>query len=208
MFSQSVTNNVAIKSNFYVQTTAGKLVTNKTYVDSIGYKLPVGKYKVTVRSTGYNDKTIELFVREGQVRREVFRLQPKNSAPAPTPAPAPAPTSQAPATIPMIPAPAPGTPPAVAQQPAPAPAAQNRQARRGGLQVNIVSAANGQGLIADISVHRPNGVEIRRSNQTTTARFDLPPREFILRVNYGGLITNQKVRIRTGQLAIKTITFR
>lgn len=188
LFSQTASNNKSIKSNFYVQTTAGKLVANKTYVDSIGYKLPVGKYKVTVRSTGYEDKTTELFVREGQVRREVFKMQVKNRAPSPAQTRPATPAQQAP-----IPA---------------SPVSQNETARRGGLQVNIVSAETGQGLIADISVHRLRGREIRRLNQTTSARFNLPARDFILRVKYGGLVTNQNVKIRAGKLAIKTITFK
>ena len=198
LFSQAASNNKAIKSNFYVQTIAGKLVTNKTYVDSIGYKLPPGKYKVTVRATGYADKTVQLNVRAGQVRREVFKMTTKRAAPAAVPM-IPAPVTQAPATVP------------VQQQAEPAvrPAQNQAQAaRRGGLQINIVSAETGQGLIADISVHRPNGREVRRSNQSSTARYNLPPREFVIRINYGGLVTNQKVKIRTGKLAIKTITFK
>ena len=199
LFSQAASNNKAIKSNFYVQTTAGKLVTNKTYVDSIGYKLPAGKYKVTVRASGYEDKTVQLIVRDGQVRREVFKMTTKRAAPAPIPV-IPAPVTQAPAAAAPI-----------QQQATPAvrPAQNQAQAaRRGGLQVNIVSAETGQGLIADISVHRPNGTRIRRKNKSSTARFDLPPREFVIRINYGGLVTNQKVKIRTGKLAIKTITFK
>ena len=205
LFSQASSSNKSIKSNFYVQTTAGKLVANKTYVDSIGYKLPAGKYKVTVRSTGYEDKTAQITVREGQVRREVFKMNTKSAAPA----------QAAPALIPVIPAPTSATPAPVTQAPAPASQAapeagqsQNQANRRGGLQVNIVSAETGQGLIADISVHRPDGTRVRRSNQTAQARFNLPPREFVIRINYGGLITNQKVKIRRGKLAIKTITFK
>lgn len=199
LFSQAASNNKSIKSNFYVQTVAGKLVANKTYVDSIGYKLPAGKYKVTVRATGYEDKSVQLIVREGQVRREVFKMNTKSAAAAP------APTQTAPATpVPTQAAPVTQAPAAQA-----APAAQNQNSnRRGGLQVNIVSAETGQGLIANISVHRPDGTEVRRSNQTAQARFNLPPREFVIRINYGGLVTNQKVQIRRGKLAIKTITFK
>lgn len=192
LFSKTATNNKTIKSNFYIQTPAGKLVANKTYADSIGYKLPVGKYKVTVRSSGYKDKVIELMVRDGQVRREVFKMQPKNSA---------APVSRAPTPVRQAP---------ITQAPAiqAAPVRQDRESRRGGLQVNIVSATTGQGIIADVSVHRPNGREVSRSNQSSSARFDLPPREFVVRVTHGGLVTNQKVQIRSGKLAIKTITFK
>lgn len=205
LFAQSASNNAAIKSNFYVQTVDGKLVTNKTYVDSIGYKLPPGKYKVTVRATGYEDKSVQLIVREGQVRREVFKMSTKRAA---------APAAATPPSIPVIPAPsapvtqAPAPQAPQAQTPAAPRPAQNQANRRGGLQVNIVSAETGQGLIADISVHRPDGTEIRRSNQTSKARFNLPPREFVIRINYGGLVTNQKVKIRRGKLAIRTITFK
>lgn len=125
-----------------------------------------------------------------------------------------APAAAAPPSIPVIPAPsapvtqAPAPQAPQAQTPAAPRPAQNQANRRGGLQVNIVSAETGQGLIADISVHRPDGTEIRRSNQTSKARFNLPPREFVIRINYGGLVTNQKVKIRRGKLAIRTITFK
>ncbi|PID45174.1 MAG: hypothetical protein CSB47_09915 [Proteobacteria bacterium] len=191
LFSQTATSNKPIKSNFYIQNPAGKLVVHKTYVESIGYKLPSGKYKVTVRSSGYQDKTTELFVRGGQVRRQVFKLQPKNSAPTRLPATAPSvqtPVSRAPATTTAV--------------------AQRREVQRGGLQVNIVSAETGQGLLADIAIYQPNGREVRRSSQVSSVRYDLPPQELIVRVNYGGLVTNQKVKIRSGKLAIKTIRFK
>jgi len=187
LFSQLAGSNATVKSNFYVQTMTGKLVANKTYVDSIGYKLPTGKYRVTVRATGYQDQSVVMTVRKGQTRREVFKMQSVAPA-APVVEPVAAPVSVAPVVAP------------VAQR-------DPEVAPRGGLQVNIVSAQTGQGLIADISVHSPSGAEVSRSAQVSSARFDLPPSEFVVRVNYGGLITNQKVNIRTGKLAIKTMTF-
>lgn len=201
LFAQRATNQSAVKSNFYVQTPDGKLVTNKTYVDSVGYKLPVGRYLVTVRATGFIDKTVELRVRDGQTRREVFRLEPVAVAePVPVipPAPIVVPT-------PVMPVPAPVQAPAVAPG---APQAQRvNPDRRGGLQVDIVSARDGSGLIADIAVINGNGQVIRRANGVSTASFDLPAREFMVRVIYGGLITNEKVVIQPRKIAIKTIRF-
>ncbi len=200
LFAQRASNQSAVKSNFYIQTPDGKLVTNKTYVDSIGYKLPVGRYRVTVRATGFVDKTVEMRVRDGQTRREVFKLEPI--------APEPAPVSTTP--IPVIP-PA----PIVVQQPVVTPQAPPVQQpvnpgnpnRRGGLQVNIISARDGSGLIADIAVVNGNGRVIRRADGVSTANFDLPAREFMVRVIYGGLITNEKVMIQPRKIAIKTIRF-
>lgn len=200
LFAQRASNQSAVKSNFYIQTPDGKLVTNKTYVDSIGYKLPVGRYRVTVRATGFVDKTVEMRVRDGQTRREVFKLEPI--------APEPAPVSTTP--IPVIP-PA----PIVVQQPVVTPQAPPVQQpvnpgnpnRRGGLQVNIISARDGSGLIADIAVVNGNGRVVRRADGVSTANFDLPAREFMVRVIYGGLITNEKVMIQPRKIAIKTIRF-
>lgn len=200
LFAQRASNQSAVKSNFYIQTPDGKLVTNKTYVDSIGYKLPVGRYRVTVRATGFVDKTVEMRVRDGQTRREVFKLEPI--------APEPEPVFTTP--IPVIP-PA----PIVVQQPVVTPQAPPVQQqvnpgnpnRRGGLQVNIISARDGSGLIADIAVVNGNGRVIRRADGVSTANFDLPAREFMVRVIYGGLITNEKVMIQPRKIAIKTIRF-
>jgi hypothetical protein len=200
LFAQRASNQSAVKSNFYIQTPDGKLVTNKTYVDSIGYKLPVGRYRVTVRATGFVDKTVDMRVRDGQTRREVFKLEPIAAAPQPVPV-----------------APAPVIPPApiVVQQPVAVPQAPQVQQqanpgnpnRRGGLQVNIISARDGSGLIANIAVVNGNGRVIRRADGVSTANFDLPAREFMVRVIYGGLITNEKVVIQPRKIAIKTIRF-
>ncbi|WP_022952390.1 hypothetical protein [Leucothrix mucor] len=202
LFAQRASNQSAVKSNFYIQTPDGKLVTNKTYVDSIGYKLPVGRYRVTVRANGFVDKTVDMRVRDGQTRREVFKLEPIAAAPQP------APVSSTP--IPVIPpAPIVVQPPVAVPQ---APQVQQQASpgnpnRRGGLQVNIISARDGSGLIADIAVVNGNGRVIRRADGVSTANFALPAREFMVRVIYGGLITNEKVMIQPRKIAIKTIRF-
>lgn len=190
LFAQKATNNSAVKSNFYVQLPNGTMVASKVYVDSIGYKLPAGKYKVIVRATGYKNKSITLTVREGQTRREVFKLESVNSTPA---AQQPAQPSQQPS----------------AQRTAPATSAnQNSTRAYGGLTVNIVAVADGAPLVADmIVISQRDGTLVKQANGVSSASFDLPPREFLIRVSFGGLTTNHQVNILTGRLAIKTISF-
>ena len=188
LFSRDATNNKPIRANFYIQTPQGKLITSKTYVESIGYKLPVAPYKVTVRATGYKDKVITLNVRSEQTRRETFKMD----LVAPTPVAAP------PVNF-TVPTPAVATPPPAVQQ-------GSRDSRRGGLQVSVVSAA-GAPLKADIMVLRRNGTPVKRAINASTANFDLNPRNFVVRVRYGGYVTNQQIDVKAGKLAIKTIVF-
>lgn len=196
LFAQKASNNSAVKSNFYVQMPNGKMVASKVYVDSIGYKLPAGKYKVLVRATGYKNKSTTLNVRAGQTRREVFKLESanpagqtqNNSANSAQPAASTQPRQQAPS--------------------APARPTQNATRAYGGLTVNIVSAADGAPLPADmIVITQRDGKQVKQANGVSSASFDLPPREFLIRVSYGGLTTNHQVNILTGRLAIKTISF-
>ena len=188
LFSRDATNNKPIRANFYIQTPQGKLITSKTYVESIGYKLPVAPYKVTVRATGYKDKVITLNVRSDQTRRETFKMD----LVTPTPVAAP------PVSV-TVPTPAVAVQPQAAQQ-------GTRDSRRGGLQVSVVSAA-GAPLKADIMVLRRNGTPVKRAINASTANFDLNPRNFVVRVRYGGYVTNQQIDVKAGKLAIKTIVF-
>ena len=188
LFSRDATNNKPIRANFYIQTPQGKLITSKTYVESIGYKLPVAPYKVTVRATGYKDKVITLNVRSDQTRRETFKMD----LVTPTPVAAP------PVSV-TVPTPAVAVQPQAARQ-------GTRDSRRGGLQVSVVSAA-GAPLKADIMVLRRNGTPVKRAINASTANFDLNPRNFVVRVRYGGYVTNQQIDVKAGKLAIKTIVF-
>ena len=179
LFAQNVSNNSALKSNFYVQMPNGTMVASKTYVDSIGYKLAAGQYKVIVRATGFNDKSVMLNVRPGQTRREVFKLESVNQAPA---APRVNPTS-------------------------PRSAAQNATSPAyGGLTVNVVKASDRSPLTANIVITQRDGTPLKQAFGTASASFDLPPREFVIRVTYDGFTTNHQVNIVRGKLAIKTIT--
>ena len=157
----------------------GTMVASKTYVDSIGYKLAAGQYKVIVRATGFNDKSVMLNVRPGQTRREVFKLESVNQAPA------------APRVNP--------TPPSSAAQNATSPA-------YGGLTVNVVKASDRSPLMANIVITQRDGTPLKQAFGTASASFDLPPREFVIRVTYDGFTTNHQVNIVRGKLAIKTIT--
>lgn len=186
LFARDAASNKPVRSNFYIQTPQGKLVTSKTYVESIGYKLPSAPYKVTVRATGYKDKVTTLNVRKDQTRRETFQME--LVAPAPAVVVPPVSNVSAPVAAPVQ---------AVTQAPNP---------NRGGLQVNIVSAQGGP-LKADIMVTRRNGTPVKRAVNASTANFDLAPRNFVVRVRHAGFVTNQQVSIKPGKLAIKTITF-
>ncbi|RVU86339.1 hypothetical protein EOL70_02500 [Leucothrix sargassi] len=201
LFARDASNNKPVRSNFYIQTPQGKLVTSKTYVESIGYKLPVAQYKVTARATGYKNKVITLNVRKDQTRRETFQMElvapavqtPPVQAPVPAPVVVPKPTVVAPPVAPV----------AAPVQAAP----QNtRPNNRGGLRVNVVSPT-GIPLKADILVLRRNGTPVKRAINASTADFDLAPRNFVLRVRHGGYVTNQQVNIQAGKMAIKNITF-
>ena len=181
LFAQNANDSRPLKSNFYVQKLNGTMVASKVYVESIGYKLSPGKYKVIVRSTGYKNKSVELNVRSGQTRREVFKLNASNaSGGAQTSSNAVPRTNQATPTT---------------------------AGAYGGLTVNIVTAATGAALPADIIITRRDGTPLKRVSGVASASFDLPPREFLIRVTYGGFTTNHQVNIIAGQLAIKTIRF-
>ena len=196
LFAQKASNNSPVKSNFYVQMPNGKMVASKIYVDSIGYKLPAGKYKVIVRATGYKNKSTMLNVRAGQTRREVFKLETANSA---------AQTQNISSTDNISPPP---VQPRQQTPPAPARTEQNSTRAYGGLTVNIVAAADGMPLPADmIVITQRDGTQVKQANGVSSASFDLPPQEFLIRVSYGGLTTNHQVNILTGRLAIKTISF-
>jgi hypothetical protein len=179
LFAQNVNNNSAVKSNFYVQMPNGTMVASKVYVDSIGYKLAAGQYKVIVRATGFKDKSVMLNVRPGQTRREVFKLDSVNQ---PVDAPRVAPASATP------------------QQP------QNTTAAYGGLTVNVVKASDRSALTANIVITQRDGTPLKQAFGVASASFDLPPREFIIRVTYDGFTTNHQVNIVKGKLAIKTIS--
>ena len=169
LFAQMASNNSPIKSNFYVQMPNGTMVTSKTYVDSIGYKLPVGQYKVIVRATGFKNKSIMLTVRAGKTRREIFKLEALNQAPTPA-------------------------------------VTQNTTSAFGGLTVNVVAASDRSALPADIVIMQRDGTPLKQVYGVASASFDLPPREFFIRVTYAGLTTNHQVNIVKGKLAIKTIS--
>ncbi|PWQ93694.1 hypothetical protein [Leucothrix arctica] len=190
LFARDESTNKPIRSNFYIHTPAGKLITSKTYVESIGYKLPTAQYKVTVRATGYKNKIITLNVRKDQTRRETFKME--LVAPVMPPAPVAPPVNR-------VTAPVTAVPPAQALRQAPRP-------NRGGLQVNVVSK-EGVPLKADIMVLRRNGTPVKRAINASTANFDLNPRNFVVRVRHGGFVTNQQINVIAGKLAIKTITF-
>lgn len=183
LFAQNVANNSAVKSNFYVQMPNGTMVASKTYVDSIGYKLAAGQYKVIVRATGFKDKSVSLNVRPGQTRREVFKLESVNQ-----------------------PAPAPATAPTRAPTPAPAANSQNATQNYGGLTVNVVKASDRSALTANIVITQRDGTPLKQAFGVASASFDLPPREFVIRVTYDGFTTNHQVNIVKGKLAIKTIS--
>ena len=171
LFAQNVNGNSPIKSNFYVQMPNGTMVASKTYVDSIGYKLAAGPYKVIVRATGFKDKSVTLNVRPGQTRREVFKLESVNQAVAPVAAPT---RSSTPAF--------------------------------GGLTVNVVNATDRSALTANIVITQRDGTPLKQAFGVASASFDLPPREFVIRVTYDGFTTNHQVNIVKGKLAIKTIS--
>lgn len=171
LFAQNVNGNSPIKSNFYVQMPNGTMVASKTYVDSIGYKLAAGPYKVIVRATGFKDKSVTLNVRPGQTRREVFKLESVNQAVAPVAAPT---RSSTPAF--------------------------------GGLTVNVVNAIDRSALTANIVITQRDGTPLKQAFGVASASFDLPPREFVIRVTYDGFTTNHQVNIVKGKLAIKTIS--
>jgi len=196
LFAQKASNNSPVKSNFYVQMPNGKMVASKVYVDSIGYKLPAGKYKVIVRATSYKDKSVMLNVRSGQVRREVFKLDASNSAGSNS-------------SRSNVRPPADAAPARTAQQAAPTPQrpTQNTPQPFGGLTVNIVAESDGSPLSADIVITQRDGTPLKQANGVASASFDLPPREFLIRVTYGGLTTNHQVNVVAGKLAIKTISF-
>ena len=195
LFAQKASNNSSMKSNFYVQMPNGKMVASKVYVDSIGYKLPEGKYKVIVRATGYKDKTTMLNVRAGQVRREVFKLEASSAAGSNQSSRSGSSNVRPPTAAPARAAPAPQR------------STQSTERPFGGLTVNIVAASDGSPLPANIVITQRDGTPLKQANGVASASFDLPPREFLIRVTYGGLTTNHQVNIVTGKLAIKTISF-
>jgi len=192
LFAQKANNNSPLKSNFYVQMPNGKMVASKVYVDSIGYKLPAGKYKVIVRATGYKNKTIMLNVRAGQTRREVFKLDATNQGSSNsrnTTTPTPAASQQSASTI---------------AQPV---RVQNQtSAAYGGLTVNILDN-NDAALVANIVITKRDGTLVKQANGVASASFDLPQNEFLIRVTYDGMTTNHQVNIVKDKLAIKTISF-
>lgn len=177
LFAQNATNNSPVKSNFYVQMPNGKMVASKVYVDSIGYKLAAGQYKVIVRATGFKDESVMLNVRPDQTRRETFKLKAIKQQPV----------SQA-------------TPSASSS------ATQNAVPAYGGLTVNIVSASDRSALLANIVITQRDGTPLKQAFGVASASFDLPPREFVIRVTYRGFTTNHPVNIVKGKLAIKTIS--
>lgn len=172
LFAQNGSNNSPVRSNFYVQMPNGTMVASKVYVDSIGYRLPEGPYKVIVRATGFKDKSVSLNVRSGQTRRETFKLESVNAPP-----PVPNNSSQ-----------------------------QNATPNYGGLTVNIVSAVDRSALPANIVITQRDGTPLKQAIGVASASFDLPAREFVIRVTHDGFTTNHQVNIVKGKLAIKTIS--
>ena len=63
-----------IKSNIYIQTTAGKHLDKRTYVDSANFSLSPGVYKVTVRAKNRNNAVKTIRITENQNIRETFLL--------------------------------------------------------------------------------------------------------------------------------------
>ncbi len=63
-----------IKSNIYIQTTAGKHLDKRTYVDSANFSLAPGVYKVTVRAKNRNNSVKTIRVSKDQNINETFLL--------------------------------------------------------------------------------------------------------------------------------------
>ena len=63
-----------MKSNIYIQTTTGKHLDKKTYVNSASFKLSPGVYKVTVRANNRNNTVKTLRITENKNITEIFLL--------------------------------------------------------------------------------------------------------------------------------------
>ncbi|MEZ5449310.1 MAG: carboxypeptidase-like regulatory domain-containing protein [Thiolinea sp.] len=79
---------VPLKANVYVQLPNGQNVTKQNYVDSAGFELPPGTYKVTVKAPGKVDMVRNIQIQAGGRAQEVFALQSpaaqaENKPPAP-----------------------------------------------------------------------------------------------------------------------------
>lgn len=89
LFARNGVDQKPIKSNFYVQTPAGKHLAKKIYADSAEFNLEPGRYKITVRSKNRKNIVRNIQVSANQAITEVFSLQrdipvstTNNSAPA------------------------------------------------------------------------------------------------------------------------------
>ena len=74
--------NKLIKSNIYIQTPAGKLLDNKTYVDSASFTLSPGIYKVTVRATNRNNSVRNIRITANNNISETFLMTNPNQTAA------------------------------------------------------------------------------------------------------------------------------
>ncbi len=74
VFAQDEKSKKPMKSNIYIQTTAGKHLDKRTYVDSANFSLSPGVYKVTVRAKNRNNMVKTLRITKDQNLRETFLL--------------------------------------------------------------------------------------------------------------------------------------
>ena len=75
IFARNSADQKPIKSNFYIQTPAGKHLAKKIYADSAEFNLEPGKYRMTVRAKNRKNMVRNIQIYANQSITEVFSLQ-------------------------------------------------------------------------------------------------------------------------------------
>ena len=103
LFARNGVDKKPIKSNFYIQTPAGKHLAKKIYANSAEFSLEPGRYKITVRSKNRKNIVRNIQVSSNQSTSEIFSLQrdiPTSTTDNPRPILSPPKPVKTPATIP------------------------------------------------------------------------------------------------------------
>jgi len=185
--------NKLIKSNIYIQTPAGKLLDNKTYVDSASFTLSPGVRVAPnalnthfIVATTAGKKIVELTsVKEGNFKLDVgsylvtaiHKSKRRNQR---------------------------------------VDVRQNQKARvvfntndfqaaKGVLRSRIVDQT-GRPLKGNLTVSDMSGRVIARANNVTNAAFDLPPVQHAIRVDFQGISGSEVVNISSNETTVQTFT--
>jgi len=189
LYAQNATDNKPLKSNFYIQSLAGKHLDKKIYADSAVFKLNPGTYKVTVRSKNRAIQIKTITVLANQNTNNSFLLIRNDSVAA-------KPTTSIPAFVPAPPKPV-KTAPVRAAIP------------NGFLRVAMLAARNQRITKNSLNTHfivsTDKGKKVVELTSVPSGNFKLDAGMYIVTAIHNNKRRNQKVRVRQGKTA--TINF-